>query len=177
MGWRDRDYARWTDEERRRFYGSGGAGRAASRAGYSVPVQGHLFGTRARVVPSALVAVIVSLVLALALGQLPRSHPLIPSLHFTLPALSGPAEAGQISLPSSTRLGSLLTLHGRLPGAGTGAVSVEGAYGGGPWRLLATVPVRGGAYEARIRLDRRGLLHLRVTYPDGRRAVGETAVG
>jgi hypothetical protein len=101
MGWRDRDYAKWTDAERRRFYGSSASSDYAPRSGYSVPGQGRPFGSRVRMAPGAFLAVIVSFMVALALGQLPRSHPLIPALHFTLPAISSPAQTGTISLPSS----------------------------------------------------------------------------
>lgn len=128
-------------------------------------------------VPSFFLAVIVSLLVALALGQLPRSHPLISALHFRLPALSSPAKTGHIALRSGAQLGSLLTLHGRLPGGEAGTVTIDGAYGGGRWHVLAAVPARDGSYSARIQLGRKGLLHLRVTYPDGHEAVGETAVG
>lgn len=125
--------------------------------------------------PAALLAVIVSLLMALALGQLPRSHPLIPALHFRLP---GPAtRSGSLSLPGSVPLGSKLMLHGRLPAGETGTITIEGAYGTAPWQVLATAPVEDGSYEAQIPLTQQGLLHLRVTYPDGHRSVGETEVG
>jgi hypothetical protein len=167
MGWRDRDYAKWTDGERRRFYGSVGA-------------RTHTTGSRGGVAPGALLAVVVSFLAALALGQLPRSHPLIPALHFNLPVFSRTpvsASTGAISLPRRSPLGSFLTLHGQLPPGESGTVTVEGAYIRPPWKLLASVPASNGSYTARIPLDHRGLLHLRVTYPDGHRSVGETRVG
>jgi hypothetical protein len=121
----------------------------------------------------------VSLLVALALGQLPRSRPLIPALHFTLPALSRTVPAqrnGTISLPPSLQTGSFLTLHGRLPSGETGTVTVQGAYDHAPMRVLATVPSQNGFYEARLQLNQQGLLHLLVTYPDGHRSVGEVEV-
>jgi hypothetical protein len=178
MGWRDREYAKWTDEERRRFYGSGTPGYRRGPS-YSVPGQGRLFGTRVGAVPGALLAVIVSLLVALTLGQLPRSHPLIPALHFTLPGFSSTSlgsQTGKISLPSSLQFGSFLTLHGHLRTGETGAVTVEGAYDQAAMQVLATVPAQNGSYAARIRLQQRGLLHLRVTYPDGHRSVGSAEV-
>jgi hypothetical protein len=54
---------------------------------------------------------------------------------------------------------------------------VEGAYGNAPWQVLASVPAADGSYEARLRLDQKGVLHVRVTYPNGRHAVGKTDVG
>ncbi|HKN63324.1 MAG TPA: hypothetical protein VJV76_03230 [Gaiellaceae bacterium] len=140
-----------------------------------MPGQGRLFAPGIGIVPRAFAAVIVSLLVALGLGQLPRSHPLIPALHFRLPALPSPAKDSTISLPARLALGSTLTLHGRLSAAGT--VTVEGAYGHGPWHVLASVPVANGSYEAQLPLHRKGVLHVRVIYPDGQRAVGETDVG
>jgi hypothetical protein len=122
----------------------------------------------------------VSLVVALALGQLPRSHPLIPSLHFKLSGSSSPlrpAITGSISLPAAVTLGSFLTLHGTLPAGETGIVTVDGAYEQGAWQTLASVPAADGSYEARIPLNQSGLLRVRVTYPDGRQSEGETQVG
>lgn len=178
MGWRDRDWARWTDEERRRFYGSGGSGFPSARSYSTGPGQGRLFGTRVGAAPGAFLAVIVSLLVALGLGQLPRSHPLIPSLHFALPGVSGAAAPeGTISLPPTAALGSFLTLHGELPAGETGVVTVEGSYDRGAWQPLATVPAANGGYEARVQLNQRGSLQLRVTYPDGHQSVGETQVG
>jgi hypothetical protein len=104
---------------------------------------------------------------------------LIPSLHFTLPALSTthhPA-TGRISLPPAVSVGSFLTLDGKLPAGETGTVTVEGAYDQSAWRPLATVPTANGSYEARVQLEQRGLLRVRVTYPDGHQSVGETRVG
>lgn len=128
----------------------------------------------------ALLAVIVSFLVALALGQLPRSHPIISALHFGipgLPAVAPPPSPGSVSLPSSLQLGSYLTVRGRLPPGESGTVTVEGAYDRAPWQLLASVPAPQGSYEARFPIDRPGILHLRVTYPDGRQAVGDTRVG
>jgi hypothetical protein len=172
VGWRDRDYAKWTDEERRRFYGTGDP-RSRTYADGS--------GSRLGVVPGVFLAVIVSVLAALALGQLPRSHPLVPALHFTFPALSsGPPStttAATIELPSSLPLGGFLTLHGQLPADETGTVTVEGAYDHNRLKVMATVPAENGSYEARIPLQRRGLLHLRVTYPDGHTSTGQASVG
>ena len=99
----------------------------------------------------------------------------VPGLPHAGPA-KPPSGIGKIALPPVVPVGSFLTLHGTLPAGETGTVSVEGAYRGPPWRLLATVPAADGSYAARIRVDRRGLLHFRVTYPDGYRAVGSVHI-
>ena len=162
MGWRDRDYARWTEDERRRFFGS-----SAPRIG---------------VVQGAFLAVIVSAVLFL-LGHVPYNHPLIPALHFTIPrpprlahARSSSTALGKIGLARSAQRGSFLTFHGQLPSGESGTVSVDGTYRRPPWQLLAAVPAQAGAYAARIHLTRAGLLHVRITYPDGHRSVGSIRV-
>jgi hypothetical protein len=83
---------------------------------------------------------------------------------------------GKISLSRSAQLGSFLTFHGQLPSGESGTVTVEGAYRRPPWQLLAAVPAQGGSYVARIHLTRAGLLHVRLTYPDGHRSVGSIRV-
>ena len=173
MGWQNREYARWSDEERRRYLGAGSSRSAPAR------------GRRISAVQSAFLAVIVSLVLFL-LGQVPVAHPLIPALHFKLPAPPHrhPTSAanlsssvpGKIRLPRVGAVGSFLRLSGTLAAGEIGTVSVEGAYGRPPWRLLAAVPAANGSYVARIQLTRRGLLHLRITQPDGHRSVGRVRV-
>jgi hypothetical protein len=161
MGWRDRDYARFTAEERRLLLGSGTAHRTR-RVGFN---------------PTALLAVLVSGAL-LALGQFPRGHPLVPTLHFSLPGIGHHAAKPRtfpLNGPSTASVGSTLTLRGSSSSAVSGAVTVTGSYGDG-WKTLVTTVMRSGTYQAQVKLWRRGLLHLRVTYPDGSRAVGSISV-
>ena len=62
MGWQDRDWAKWTDEERVRYVGGGGSG--------------------AGVIPGALLAIIVSLVATVVLTHPFRSaHPTPPPVY------------------------------------------------------------------------------------------------
>lgn len=173
MGWRDRDYAKWSDEERRRFLG--------------VPARApEPFGSasgRTVLRPGVGLAVAVSATL-FALGQLPRSHPILPALHINLPSIHRSrnptaierASIGSIHLPARAARGSFLTITGQIPSGEAGTVSIEGAYVRPPWHLLAAVPSHGQSYTARIHLNRTGLLHLRVTYPDGGRSVGKMKV-
>jgi hypothetical protein len=62
--------------------------------------------------------------------------------------------------------------------AAVGTVEIDGTYGPTPrWRQLASVrSLPDGTYQARIHLTRRGLLHLRVLYADGSKAVGSVRV-
>ena len=178
MGWRDRDYARWTDEERRRFLDSSVSSSSRGRPA-SAP---HVFGPRLGVAQGAFLAVIVSAVLFL-LGHVPQNHPLIAALHFNIPrpprlayGSSSRTGLGKISLARSAQLGSYLTFHGQLPSGESGTVTVEGAYRRPPWQLFAAVSAQAGSYAARIHLTRAGLLHVRLTYPDGHRSVGSIRV-
>jgi hypothetical protein len=177
------DYARWTDEERRRFLDSSVSSSSRGRPA-SAP---HVFGPRLGVAQGAFLAVIVSAVLFL-LGHVPQNHPLIAALHFNIPrpprlthgSSSSPGLGkigfGKISLARSAQLGSYLTFHGQLPSGESGTVTVEGAYRRPPWQLFAAVSAQAGSYAARIHLTRAGLLHVRLTYPDGHRSVGSIRV-
>ena len=164
MGWQEREYARWTDAERRRYLGTGASRRAAAE-----PRFGFRQGASLAVLASAAV---------LVLGNLPRGHALVPALHFRLPlphASRHVPALGKISLPRHARAGSSLTLTGRLSGADGRIIVVEGTYRDG-WRVVGRSEVRGGSYSANVPLARRGLFHLRVLYPDGSRAVGSIRV-
>jgi hypothetical protein len=162
MGWPGRDYARWTDEERRRFLGAGGPRRSTASA------------TR-RLRDGASAAILVSAAI-LALGHLPKGHPLVPSLRFSLPHSSRHVSGlGKIAVPRHGLLGSSLTLSGTFSGADGRVVRVEETYGGG-WRVVRRAEIRDGRYATTVRLERRGLLHLRLVYPDGSRAVGSIRV-
>ena len=149
-------------------------------------------GPRIGVAQGASLAVIVSAVLFL-LGHVPQNHPLIAALHFDIPRPPrlaygsssrtglgkiglGKIGFGKISLARSAQLGSHLTFHGQLPSGESGTVIVEGAYRRPPWQLFAAVPAQAGSYAARIHLTRAGLLHVRLTYPDGHRSVGSIRV-
>ena len=169
MGWREREYARFTRAERERFYGAAtaprGRGRTSGRttwtggAGLAVAVSGLLF----------------------LLGHVPKGHPVIPALHFGVPggarARPSPRPPRQhvvpLRLPAVGAVSSSLTIHGRVPGYGGRFVVVEGSWNGGGWITLATSRIgRRGAYRARFRLARTGMLHVRLTYPDGTTSSG-----
>ncbi|HYZ77513.1 MAG TPA: hypothetical protein VE596_09075 [Gaiellaceae bacterium] len=167
MGWREREYARFTREERARFYGPAAAprrrasGRAtcAGGAGLAVAVSGLLF----------------------LLGQVPKGHPVVPALHFRVPGVArAPASPRRprprvlpLRLPAVGAVSSSLTIHGRLPGYGGRLVVVEGRWNRRRWVTLATSRIgRRGAYRARFRLTRTGTLRVRLTYPDGTTSMG-----
>jgi hypothetical protein len=166
MGWRDRDYAKWTDEERRRFYSSG--------ATYPTRDPSPLRTGGGLLRPGAGLAALASL--AIALGQLPLHHPLLPALHIggtsAPPAPVSPVRT--ISGPSTAAVGSSLALHGTAP---PGAVTVEGSYDAGrSWMVLATLQSLDGMYATQITLTQRGNLSIKVVYSDGSAATGSILV-
>ena len=167
IGWRDREYAQWTDEERRRFLGTpGGMARLRpSRRGRTC-AQGAGW------------AVGVSAVLV-AFGYLPRGHPLLPALHFRIPAprhSAAAAKPGRLLGPRTVRRGSFLTFNGRVPTGHEGAVVIRGSLDGGAWRTLAIADGNNGTYHARIALPRRGMLRLRVLFRGGVEEKGSVRV-
>ena len=170
MGWREREYARFTRAERERFYGTAtvprrgggrGSGRAACTggAGLAVAVSGLLF----------------------LLGHVPKGHPVIPALNFRVPgsarAQSSPSLSRRhvlpLRLPSVGTVSSSLTIRGRVPGSSGRFVVVEGSWNRRGWVTLAASRIgRRGAFRARFQLARRGTLRVRVTYPNGTASVG-----
>jgi hypothetical protein len=180
IGWRDREYGKWTDEERRRFVGSADAGARSDQAfgTYGGPRR----GTRSGLIrPGAGVAILVSGAL-LALGHFPTGHPILAALHFRLPGLktsSSPGvvqESGTINTPSTAQVGTTLTFHGPAP-PGNGPVTVEGSYDGGQsWQTMSTVTSANGTYSSQITLSQQGLLDIRIVFSDGSHAVGSINV-
>src|SRR5437763_7177493 len=144
MGWRERDYAKWTDEERRPFLDSGGG---SSRGGRDPFLGGHGGKYTARPERSARVrlnngiglAILVSGALFL-LGEFPRHHPILPTLHLTISlshhAAPHPASPGSSYTLTRPHIADLngprsapldrLTLQGSTAVSGT--VTVEGIY-------------------------------------------------
>jgi hypothetical protein len=116
IGWRDRDYARWTDEERRRFFGSPGSvapsGRTSRRGRMCAHGAGWAVGASAVV---------------FALGFVPRGHPLLPALHFRIPVSRPSTTAAEprprFTGPRLVRRGSFLTFHGRVPAPSSSEVA------------------------------------------------------
>src|SRR5919199_1315423 len=156
MGWREREYARFTREERERFYGADAvprrriSGRAtcARGAGLAVAVSGLLF----------------------LLGQVPNGHPIVPTLHFRLRGVardSSPHAPRRrvlpLQLPALGAVSSSLTIHGRVPGYAGRLVLVERSWNRHRWVAMATARIgRRGAFRARFRLSRPGTLRVRL---------------
>lgn len=112
MSWRDREYARWTPDERRRFLGTTPSASSGSRSG----------GGKSTTTYGVALAAAVSLLL-FGLGHFPTSHSIVPALHFSLPSgstrssvsispLGLPARV-QLRGPSVVRVGSFLSFRYR----------------------------------------------------------------
>jgi hypothetical protein len=120
---------------------------------------------------------------ALLLGQLPRSHPLVPEFGFDIrdalaAVRSGDSEPQRhpLRLPARVTAPSHLHIAGRLPAAG-GRIVIYGHWNAEGWFRISTAPVSpSGEYSATIRIRRTGMLNLRVRTPSGELLVGSTRV-
>ena len=164
VGWRERDWARFTDSERRVFYGTGRDGWAADRRSLFKPGVG--------------VAILVSAGIFL-LGHFPRHDPLGPGLNFTVPGLKAADRSPRsfpLRLPNTAQSGSVLTLSGS-SGSSSGAMTVVGHWNSQPWQTLAVFNSRSdGTWSVPIALNRKGMLNLRVVLPNGDLLTGSVRV-
>jgi hypothetical protein len=173
MPWQERDWAKWTDEERNRFLGTSG-NRGGGGTTTRPPADGSVLNrplskeTRS---PSA--------------GQaqglvVPTPEPVLPSpKRATKPppaARVSPPKHRSMQLPSSLRRGTSVTSSGTLGTNVSGPVIVKGRWGSGPWYRLASANATNGAYRVRYLLDRPGLVHLRIALPDGNYLVGTVRI-
>jgi len=169
MGWRDRDYARWTSDERRRFLGTGSStGRGGVRA------------TQGAAAAAAVSAAVF------ALGHFPSGHPVIPGIDFggsgvkpgSAPAIIGPSRPTvHLVGPTQVPVHSLLTFHGPVPPGDEGPVRVLASLNGGRWTTLAVADGHSGSYLARIALNDPGVLRVRILFEDGTEATQTVRVG
>jgi hypothetical protein len=166
MGWRDRDWAKFTDAEREALWGTGGHTRG--RRGYAI-----------RRTHSAWVAALASLALFVA-GQLPRANPLLPGLRISLPVGSPQAHKPHVFRLEGPRIvqhGSVFTVSGRAGGAASGVVRIDIHWNAWPWENVYTGPLgSGGTYRAEIPLQKLGRLNIRVLLPNGDQIRGSVRV-
>lgn len=87
-------------------------------------------------------------------------------------AIAAPVALGA-SADQRVSLGGTFSVFGHTgsaAGAGpaTGRVVMSGRWDAGPWRVVASARTDSkGRYRIAIKLHRRGILHLRITPPDG----------
>jgi hypothetical protein len=131
---------------------------------------------------------------AIALGQLPTGHPVLPALspwgghQHPAPAQASAVSGGfaidrttQLRGPSTASYRSTYRLTGRTGTVNatrvTGTVVLRGTWDGGRWITLVTSATdRTGRYSMAFRLRQRGSLRLRLSTPDGFVATGTLRV-
>ena len=190
MGWRERDWAKLRDDERRALWdvASDRERDPAPVRQRSLPGTGGGLGRRIGLRPGAAWAVLLSAALLVVLGQFPKVHPWVPALHFKLPALrtsgASPAAARdhspryvRIRGPRTVPAGAFLTTHGTISPSVRGPLLVQGRWQRpGHWKTLAGGYARKGSYTVRFRLLRRGVVHVRIALPDGTFALSKILV-
>jgi hypothetical protein len=200
MPWQERDWAKWTDEERNRFLGTSGTrrGGGAKRppAGGSrrnrPPAGGS--GLNRRLSRSETLLAFAAIASFIGYGVHKASDGQSQRLELPTPDLTSvprspnpatkPPPAARVpapkhrsmQLPSSLRRGTYVTSSGTLGTNVSGIVIVEGRWGSGPWYRLASANATNGAYRVRYLLDRPGLMHIRIALPDGNYVVGSVRI-
>ncbi len=69
--------------------------------------------------------------------------------------------------PSVVSAGSFLTFRGSVPSSDNGPVTILASLDGGPWQTSAVADGSSGSYSARIALNQRGVVRVRVVFRDG----------
>jgi hypothetical protein len=177
--WQERDWAKWTDEERDRYLGSsvsrGGTRRPpVRRSGLNQPLsKRQSLSKRQAILAFAAIAAFVAFAVHNGL-KLPTSSVIEPSPHAV--KIAPPKRFPMTGLPTTLRRGTYVTSRGTLGRNVSGPVIVEGRWGSGPWYRLASANATMGTYRVRYLLDRPGLVHLRIALPDGNYLVATTRV-
>jgi hypothetical protein len=184
MGWRDRDWAQFTDSEREAIYGGGDPGMRARPGDYWSSLG------RSIIRPGAGIAIALSAVI-FALGHFPQGQPLIPAFRFSLPSLSGnpghheasgarPGTAHRtfpLNVPPAVVYRSVLRLSGIDPNATSGTVVVTGQWNGGAWGEVASGALAvDHSWSVPITMNQQGTLSLNVSLPSGDSLAGTITV-
>lgn len=182
MGWRERDWAKWTDGERQRFFGTA---RSTSLA----PTQsGAKAGGKRRTRETVAALVLIAAAVAYHSGALnhstqptvsPTSRGHIPTPYLRLPHTSPTSTAPAppspryttMRGPSSVPRGTYMTITGTLRPSESGPIVVEGQWESGPWYVLASTNASSGGFRVRYTLPRPGIVHVRLALPNGDYAV------
>lgn len=175
MGWRERDYARFNEAERRVFYGEGPAEPSMRRSAGA---------SRRAATRSTGLAVIVSLALLLA-GRHVSGSPVGRALRFAEPSAPptgspspSPPRSLLLDVPSTAALGSGVDIDGTLHGYNGRVVLLEGSLDGASWTTLAAGRLDAdGHFRVSVRYTGRGVERLRLSYPNGDAAVATVVVG
>ncbi len=180
MGWLERDWAKWTDAERQRFFATTrSTGRAPTRSSPKA------VGKRRTAKGSLAALILIAAAGAHYSGALNRSAQ--PTIS---PTWSGPAPTPYLRLPhtsttppppspsyttmsgpSTVPRGTSMTVTGTLQPSESGPIIVEGQWESGPWYELASTNASNGGFRVRYTLPRPGIVHVRLALPDGDYAV------
>jgi len=168
VGWRERDWAKWTDAERQRFFGTTRSTSRAPTRSSSKAVGRH------RTLRETLAAlVLIAAAVAYYSGAL--NHSAQRTISPTSPTSTTPAPPSPryttMSGPSSVPRGTYMTVTGALPPGESGPIIVEGQWESGPWYELASTNARNGGFRVRYALPRPGVVHVRLALPNGDYAV------
>jgi hypothetical protein len=171
--WQDRDWAKWTDEERDRYLGTSGSRGGTGRPPVRRLGPGHPLRKGHAILAFAAIAAFVAYAAHNGL-KLPTSSVIkrsSPAVKF-----APPRRLPMTGLPKTLRRGTYVTSRGTLGPNVSGPVLVEGRWGSGPWYRLASANATMGTYRVRYLLDRPGFVHLRIALPDGNYLVATTRV-
>lgn len=187
MGWRERDWAKWTDAERERFLGSSRSpGRGPERplparwspkgaGGHKRHIRRQTIG--GLILAAALVANYTGVLHHLSRQDTVNTVTTPPSylrLPETPPATVTPPSPRYTTMggPNSVRRGTYMTVTGALPQGESGPIIVEGQWEeSGPWYELASTTASNGGFRLRYTLPRPGVVHVRLALPNGDYAV------
>jgi hypothetical protein len=183
VGWRERDWAKWTDAERERFLGSSRS-PAGPPGGPPARWSAKGGGGKRRTRRETLAALIlIAAAVAYYSGALNRSpqrtvnHVIGPTPYLRLPHAQpmtptvAPPITTTMSGPSSVPRGTYMTVTGTLPLGVSGPIIVEGQWESGPWYELASTNASKGGFRVRYTLPRPGVVHVRLALPNGDYAI------
>ena len=183
VSWHERDWAKWTDEERRRFFGTTRSTSGPSQR--SIP-QRHGKRRSVRETVAALILLAAAVVYSSGALNHSRQSTIIPTssgpgptpylrLQHPSPTTTTPTVPSPryttMSGPSSVPRGTYMTVTGTLPRGESGPVVVEGQWNSGPWYELASTNTSHTGFRVRYALPRPGVVHVRLALPNGNYAV------
>ena len=187
VSWHERDWAKWTDAERKRFFApTRSTARTSPRS--SPPTHGKRRTVRELLAALTLIAAAVAYSSG-ALNHSPQntiSSPAsaassAPHLRLAQPSPTTPTTPPSpryttMSGPSSVPRGTYMTVTGTLRPGESGPIVVEGKWESGPWYELASTTAGSGSFRVRYALPRPGIVHVRLALPDGDYAVNTVDV-
>jgi len=166
VGWRDRDWAKFTGDDWDAIYGF------EPNALQSVPRRRRVTRQRARrLAELAIGALVVAAIGFFAYQHRPattHAYGISPMIPFT-PAKAlpiAPARSGTITGSGVLHYGGGVMLSGSHPSM-TGVIRVLGRWNGSAWQTLGTLDTAPTTYRMSVQLTERGRLQVRIVFPNG----------